>query len=239
MKLTLVIPAYNEEKIAEATIEAALRYLEREFSGDFELIAVSDGSTDSTSKIFDRLAKSHPSFRPICYSPNRGKGHAVRTGVLAANGDVVVFTDCDLAYGVDIVGNIARHLTESGADIAIGSRSIAKDGYAGYTPLRKLMSKCFLLVVRVAAGFKFSDSQCGIKAFTNAAAKKVFGLCEVDGFSFDLEALMLADRMKLAVAEYPAVIINHRESKVRVVRDTMRMLGDIRRIKKRLKSLNF
>nr|MBQ4318024.1 glycosyltransferase [Clostridia bacterium] len=236
MFISLVIPAYNEEKIIEAAVQSAVQYLDREFCDDYELIVVSDGSTDSTDKKLEEMKALYPKLITPGYHPNRGKGCAVRTGMMCANGDYVVFTDCDLAYGIEIVGTIAHKAKSDNADAVIGSRAIAKDGYAGYTLLRKIMSKTYLTLIRLVTGFGYSDSQCGIKCFTNKAAKQVFGKLTLDGFSFDLEALMLCKRMNLKVTELPAVIINHRESKVNPIRDAKRMLKDVGKIKKNFKT---
>lgn len=237
MKLSLVIPAYNEESIAADTVRSCCAYLDERYDGDYELIVVSDGSTDRTAAILASLTADYPRLRPLGYDVNRGKGCAVRTGMLAAEGDAVVFTDCDLAYGTELVGAIADKLADSGADVVIGSRVLAKDGYAGYTPLRRFMSVVYLAFVRIAAGFPYSDSQCGIKAFTRDAARNIFADCVCDGFAFDLEALLIARKRGMTVAEQPAVIVNHRASKVRPVRDALRMLKALRQIKRRVASL--
>lgn len=236
MFISLVIPAYNEEKIIEAAVQSAVKFLDRTYPDDYELIVVSDGSTDSTDKKLEEMKPLYPRLVTAGYHPNKGKGCAVKTGMLCAKGDYVVFTDCDLAYGIEIVAAIAEKAKSDGADAVIGSRAIAKDGYAGYTLLRKVMSKTYLTMIRLMAGFKYSDSQCGIKCFNNAAAKQVFEKTTLDGFSFDLEALMLCQRLGLKVTELPAVIINHRESKVNPIRDAKRMLKDVGKIKKNFKT---
>ena len=232
MKLSLVIPAYNEEKIIEETVRTCAAYLESTYPADWELVVVSDGSTDATDDILGRLKAEYPRLVTPGYAQNRGKGCAVKTGMLAAQGDCVVFTDADLAYGTGIVGEIAARLAETGSDAVIGSRAIARDGYAGYTPLRKFMSKTYLLIVRLLTGFPWSDSQSGIKCFTRDAAQTVFSRLTLDGFSFDLEALTIAACHSMRVAEQPAVIINHRDSKVSPLRDAKRMLHDLRIIRR-------
>ena len=118
----------------------------------------------------------------------------------------------------------------------IGSRAIARDGYAGYTPLRRFMSKTYLLVVRLLTGFPWSDSQSGIKCFTHDAAQTIFSRLTLDGFSFDLEALTIAACHAMRVAELPAVIVNHRDSKISPLRDARRMLHDLRIIRRNRKA---
>ncbi len=235
MRLSVVIPMYNESLIVADTIRTVDRAMAESLgSGNYELIFVSDGSTDNCAEIARSMVEAHPALRVLEYMPNRGKGCAVRTGMLAAKGDFVLFTDCDLAYGTDLIGDFLARFEEGGCDVIIGSRTLG--GYDGYPFLRKLMSKTYLKVISVAAGFKHSDSQAGIKGFSGAACKAVFGECEENGFAFDLEALMEADRQGFKVAELPAVIVNHRESKVNPIRDAIRMLKQVSQIKKRQKA---
>ena len=234
MKISLVIPMYNESSIISDAIKTFSSYMEKRFA-DWELIFVDDGSADGCG---DTVAAAHEAdarIRLCRYTPNRGKGYAVRTGVLAAEGDLILFTDCDNAYGEQAIGALADRLTESGADIVVGSRNLAKDGYEGYTFLRKLASKTYIKVIAVAAGFKLSDSQCGIKGFRADVAKKIFSNCEVDRFAFDLEVIMIANKLGANIGEMPVKIINHRESTVHVLRDSVKMLRDVQRMKKRIK----
>lgn len=230
MKLSLVIPAYNEAQIIAQTVASALKYLEEHFE-NFELIVSDDGSTDDTRAIVGAIADSR--LRLVGHMPNRGKGCAVREGILAAEGDVIVCTDADLAYGLEPVAALAA-LVGAGADLAIGSRKLHPDGYADYPALRLAASRTFTFLTERMAGFSY-DTQCGIKAYARAAAQKIFPCCENDGFAFDFEVLMLAKRLDLHIAEYPVKIVNHRDSKVRVLRDSFRMFRDICRIKSSVK----
>ncbi len=234
MKLSVVIPMYNESSIVAetvATLDSALSA--RLAAGEYEMIFVSDGSVDDCAAIARSLQDAHPALRVLDYMPNQGKGCAVRTGILAAEGDFVLFTDCDLAYGTDLIFAFLARFAEGGADVIIGSRALG--GYDGYPFLRKFMSKAYLKVVSVAAGFHHSDSQAGIKGFSHQAAQAIFSQCAENSFAFDLEALMEAERQGFSVAELPAVIVNHRESKVRPIHDAMKMLKQVRIIKKRQK----
>ena len=117
----------------------------------------------------------------------------------------------------------------------MGSRNLSKDGYEGYTVFRKLASKTYIKVIAVAAGFKLTDSQCGIKGFRADIAKKIFSNCEVDRFAFDLEVIMIATKLGAQIKEMPVKIINHRESTVHVLGDSVKMLRDVYRMKKRIK----
>ncbi len=238
MKISLVIPMYNEEKIIKDTAREVHSYMTEKFGeGNFEILFSNDGSLDGSAKAVEELGLY--GVRVVGYEKNQGKGCAVRDGMLKAEGDVVMFTDADLAYGTDVIGRFYDHFeANKETDILIGSRNIGDDGYEGYTFLRKIMSKTYIKVLCLVGGFKLSDSQCGCKAFTNDATKRIFSLCTVNGFAFDFEAIMIADRMGLKIAEAPVKIINHRESKVNIIKDTLKMLRDLIKIRKHVKKLN-
>ena len=236
MKVSLVIPMYNESSIIDDAIKTFSEYLKTKYE-DWELIFVDDGSKDGCGDAVRKASEEEPRIRLEGYPDNRGKGCAVRTGMLAANGDIVVFTDCDNAYGEDAVGRMIDMFSENDADVIIGSRNLSKDGYKDYTFIRKIASKTYIKVIAMAAGFKLSDSQSGIKGFRREAAQKIFRNCEVDRFAFDLEAIMIAQKAGFKIAEMPVTIINHRESKVRVLRDALKMLSDVRKMKKRIKKM--
>lgn len=239
MKLSVVIPAYNEEAIFPATLATLTGALDamraEQVFDEYELIFVSDGSTDSTPALLREAEQNHPCVRACIYAPNRGKGCAVRTGILNTKGDYVLYTDCDLAYGTDVIAGAVKQLLSTGADVLIGSRAIHPEGYAGYTPLRKFASVFYLRFLSLAAGFHHSDSQAGFKAMRGDIGRKIFAECTTDSFAFDLEMLMRAEKLGCTFTEFPIKIVNHRESSVHLVRDSIRMLGDIRRIKKKLK----
>ncbi|MBQ3507559.1 MAG: glycosyltransferase, partial [Clostridia bacterium] len=163
---------------------------------------------------------------------------AVRTALLAADGDIIMFTDADLAYGTDVIKQVYDEFAaHPDADMVIGSRNIHKDGYEGYTFIRKLMSKVYIKVLCLVGGFKLSDSQCGCKAFTKQTVLEIFPRCEVNGFAFDFEAILWATKLGKKIVETPVKIINHRESKVNIVKDTFKMLKDLRKMKKRIKKI--
>lgn len=233
MKVSLVIPMYNEESIITATLGTVSEYMRANFT-DWEVVFSDDGSTDGCLAAVEAFPDEH--IRAVTYEKNQGKGAAIRHGVLSAAGDVVIFTDCDLAYGLDVVKQAAG-LFEANpdADIVIGSRNLSKDGYEGYTLMRRLASKAYIRCLAFAAGFKLSDSQCGFKGFRREMAQAIFSECEVNGFAFDFEVLIKAKNMGKKILEMPVKVINHRESKVSVLRDSVKMLKDVRQIKKRNK----
>ena len=224
---------YNEQNAVENAVRELDRSLAKSFGvGNYEMIFVGDGCKDDSVAIAEDLKKEFVALRVISYELNRGKGHAVRTGMLEANGDFV------LSYGADIIKDFYEDFIGSGCDVVIGSRAIKGGGYDGYTFLRRVMSKAYLKVVSIFAGFDLSDSQCGIKGFSGGYAKKIFGLCEAERFEFDLEALMIAEKLGCRIKEHPVRVINHGDSKVRPLKDALKMLGQIRKIKKRVKKID-
>lgn len=233
--ISVVIPMYNESSIIEDTALTLHKYMTECFGeGRFEILFSNDGSIDGCDDIVQGLDLSGVAVTG--YKNNRGKGCAVRTAFLEAKGKYVMFTDADLAYGTDVIGRVYETFIENpDADMVIGSRNLNKDGYEGYTFLRKLASKMYIKVLCLAGGFKLTDSQCGCKAFTGIVAKKIFSKCEVDGFAFDFEAILWAQKLGAKICEMPVKVINHRESKVRMVRDTVKMLKDLHKMKKRIK----
>lgn len=232
MKISVCIPMYNENRVIEQTARTLSAYMEKNFA-DYEIVFCSDGSTDGCDETVRKLEL--PNTRVIGYKQNRGKGYAVRHAMLAATGDVRMFTDADLAYGTDVIAKVFEEFKKNpNADLVIGSRNLSKEGYEGYTAIRRLASKAYIRVLCLAGGFRLSDSQCGCKAFSKKAAEQIFPKCEVNGFAFDFEAILWAVKMQMEVVEIPVRVINHGESKVRIVRDTVKMLGDLRKMKKRI-----
>ncbi len=233
MKISLCIPMYNESSIINGTLKTVSEYMKNNFD-DYEVLFCDDGSTDDCRKSVESFPD--PYIKAVGYEKNRGKGAAVRHGVMNAVGDVIIFTDCDLAYGLDVVKSAAKIFEgEPETDMIIGSRNLSGDGYDGYTLIRKLASKAYIKCLSIIGGFKLSDSQCGFKGFRSELAKKIFSECEVDGFAFDFEVIIKAGNYKAKIREMPVKVINHRESKIHVLGDSIKMLGDVRKIKKRNK----
>ena len=234
-KISLCIPMYNESSIIVDTANTLHEYMSSTFES-YEIIFSNDGSKDGCDKMVEEL--NLPNVRVVGYPDNKGKGCAVRTALLAADGDIVMFTDADLAYGCDVIKQVYDEFaTHPDADMVIGSRNIHKDGYEGYTFIRKLASKIYIKVLCLVGGFKLSDSQCGCKAFTRQTVVEIFPRCEVNGFAFDFEAILWATKLGKKIVETPVKIINHRESKVNVLKDTFKMLKDLSKMKKRIKKI--
>ena len=235
MRLSVIIPMYNEASIIEGSVRAFDEYLYGNFD-DYELIFADDGSTDGCGDAVLEYAKEHGRVKLIRYEKNRGKGCAVRTGMLASDGDLAIFTDCDIAFGVNVIGDAVKFFWDHPeCDVVVGSRNLSKDGYEGYTALRRIASKAYIKLLGIIGGFRLSDSQCGIKGFTKKAAHEIFERCETDGFAFDFEAIMTASQLGYKTGELPVKIINHRQSKVHVFSDAAKMIKDVLKIRRRVK----
>ena len=232
MDISLVIPAYNESGIIMDTIQTVSARL-AELTAEYEVLIVDDGSTDGMAELVRGCGD--PRVRLEGYASNRGKGCAVRTGMLAARGDIILCTDADLAYGVDIFAVLLERFRAGDAGLVIGSRRLGGEGYKNYPPLRIFMSKCFGLLSHMISGLPY-DTQCGIKAYRRQAARDIFSSCTTDGFSFDFEVLMRADKLGLKVEQIPVSVINFRESKVNVVKDSIQMFRDVFYIRRKVRS---
>ena len=242
MKISVCIPMYNEASIIEKNAKRLWEYMENNFvldngTRDYEIIYSNDGSSDGCDEIVRSL--NLPGIKVVGYEQNRGKGAAVKTAMLASCGDIVMFTDADMAYGTDVIAQMVEYFEANPeSQLVIGSRNLSKDGYSNYTFIRKLASKAYIKVLCVVGGFKLSDSQCGCKGFRQEAVRQIFPRLEVDGFAFDFEALLWASKFKYKITEMPVSVLVHGESKVRIVRDTIKMLRDILKMKKRIKRAN-
>lgn len=231
--ITLIIPMYNESGVIADTAKALDAYMKENFES-YEILFSDDGSKDGCGDIVRCLEL--PCVRVTGYEVNRGKGSAIRHAMMEAKGNIVMFTDADLAYGTDVIKRAYDALNnDSESTLLVGSRNLTKDGYEGYTALRKLMSKIYIKVLCFVGGFKLSDSQCGCKAFRRDAAREIFSRARVNGFAFDFEVILWAKSLGYKMIEMPVKIINHRASTVRPIKDTAKMLRDLMKIRKRVK----
>ena len=224
--LSLVFPCYNEAERLPRTLAAYLAVLPRH-AGAVEILVVDDGSTDRTVAVAQAIAAHDDRVRVIASQPNHGKGFCVRTGVLQANGELIVFTDADGSYGPGEVARVTAALAD--APVAIGSRPA---GWATGPPARQLASRLFNRAIRSLLGLPFDDTQCGLKGFRRHAARELFGRARLDGFAFDVELLFLARRLGLAVSEVPVRAEVRDGSKVRLAVDALGMLGDALRVRR-------
>jgi dolichyl-phosphate beta-glucosyltransferase len=221
--LSVVVPAYNEESRLSATLERMLAYLSAQ-NHNFEILVVDDGSSDGTAGVVEGVAASRPQVRLLSYQPNRGKGHAVRCGMLRAQGERILFSDADLATPIEELEKLMARI-DAGYEIAIGSRDVAGSQLIRrQSLLREMGGRGFNQLVQLLAVPGIHDTQCGFKLFTRRAAKDVFSLCQIDHFAFDVEVLYVAIRvLGLRVAEVPVRWAHQEGSKVRFFRDAWRM----------------
>jgi putative flippase GtrA len=229
LRASVVIPALDEEGSIGATVAAVRSALGQVFADDFEVVVVDDGSTDSTAD----AALAGGADQVVVHPVNRGKGAAVRSGVAASRGRTVAFTDADLAYSPDQLMTVIGAI-EDGWDVAVGNRrhpSAASVGGAG--AVRDLGSRAVNLITTAVLLSRPHDTQCGLKAFRSDVAKVVFGLGHVDGFAFDIEVLHLVERHELTLVDVPVTLRSTERSTVHVVRDGVRLLRDVARIRDR------
>jgi dolichyl-phosphate beta-glucosyltransferase len=229
LELSVVIPAFNEAERLAPTVRAIAAYCDAHHPAH-EIVVVDDGSTDRTVELARELAGALERVRVLPLGRNRGKGAAVRAGVLASTGALVLFSDADLATPIEELASLRRAL-DGGADIAIASRAApGADIRVRQHPMRELMGRTFNLLVRATGVGGIRDTQCGFKLFRGDAARDLFGRAAVDVFAFDVELLWLA-RGRYRVAEVPVVWRHVEESKVSPGSDAARMFLDLLRIR--------
>lgn len=226
---SLVIPAYNEEGRLGETLAACLAYL-RAAAPAGEVVVVNDGSRDATSRIAQETLAANGDIagRVIDHSPNRGKGAAVRDGLLAAKHDIALFSDADLSTPIDEAAKLVEPIARGELDIAFGSRALDRSLIGVHQPWRREQGgRVFNLLVRLATGLPFWDTQCGFKAFHMPSCRPIVEAARTDGFGFDVELLFLAQRAGLRLREVPVRWNHHEGSKVHILRDSMAMLREV------------
>jgi glycosyltransferase involved in cell wall biosynthesis len=225
-KYSIVIPAFNESARIPATLESVVSCV-RERGWDAEVIVVNDGSRDSTPDLVRAFARNAPEVRLLENPGNRGKGYSVRSGILQALGEIVMFTDSDLSAPIEEVERLFEAIAE-GADIAIGSRWLEKNRQTHRQPLyRRFFGRCFNAVTRAVMGLPFADTQCGFKAFTRAAAQTVFQLQTIERWGFDPEILFIARKRGFKVIEVPVSWAHDARTRMSYMRDGLKMLEEI------------
>ncbi len=231
MDVSIVIPAYNEEKRIIPTLEKICGYFT---SGvlKFEVIIVDDGSKDGTVQAVDKFSVNHPYVKVLRHQKNKGKGAAVRTGVLEAKGDLILFSDADMSTPIEEFEKLKKAIDE-GYDIAIGSRGLPDSRIVIPQPwYRRYIGKIFPYLVRLMVMKNFRDTQCGFKLFRKDTGKTLFGELKTQGFAFDVEILYRAVKEKHRTIEAPVIWINSSDSKVSLLNAPFRMFLAILKIRR-------
>ena len=222
--ISVVLPAYRASAIVAETVASVRSALS---GAELEIIVVDDGSGDDT----DAEARRGGADRVIEFPQNRGKGAAVRAGMMNASGSYLVFTDVDLAYAPSQILSLVEAL-EDGADVALGSRRHPLSREVAPAPaLRERGSRIFNLFTRFVLRNSYLDTQCGLKAFTAESAKEIFSRTKVDGFAFDVEVLHLAEKLEFNITEIPVVLDHVEQTTVRFMPQATRMMCDVLKIR--------
>ncbi len=230
MTYSIVIPAYNEGERLAPTLEKVLAYV-RQQGWDTEVIVVNDGSRDNTAEIVRSFAEKDPMLRLVENPGNRGKGYAVRNGMLNARGEIVLFSDADLSSPIEEMPKLLQALA-AGADIAIGSRWLRADLQTTRQSLhRQLFGRIFNGLNRILLGLGFKDTQCGFKAFTRRAAQTILPLQRIERWGFDPEILFLARKFGFRVDEVPVRWGHVGGTRINPLVDGARMFQEMLRIR--------
>ncbi len=228
--LSIVLPAYNEEKRIPGSLQKMIYYLNNS-NYLYEIIVVDDGSTDHTLEVATAAAAACKNFKIIQNKTNRGKGYAVKTGVLQSKGEIILFSDTDLSTPIEELPKLLKYLQE-GYDIAIGSRALPESEVRLHQARgREGMGRIFNFLVQALVIEGIQDTQCGFKCFKRQAAEAIFQKQRLNGFSFDVEILYLARKLGYRIAEVPVVWSNSKETKVSILRDPLYMLMDLLKIR--------
>jgi len=233
--LSVVIPAYNEERVIGDSLARVGAYLEQHT--DPELIVVDDGSRDRTRDIVREVAQQYPFIRLVENDRNRGKGYSIKHGILESRGDYVLFTDADLVYPIEGVEPFIKAL-DHGADVAVGSRRHPGTLFAlnprhfSYIYQRYLVGGTYINVVNRILNLGVSDTQAGFKCFRGDAARTIFSRTTLYGFEFDVEVLFITRQLGYRIVELPVYFLYLGEqSSVQLVKDSVRMLYGLWRIR--------
>jgi glycosyltransferase involved in cell wall biosynthesis len=227
--LSVIVPAFNEAPRLTNNLPALLIYLQ-DLRPAAELIVVDDGSSDETARVAQEFFARHPEVpaRVLRFERNRGKGHAVRAGLLAARAPIALFSDADLSTPIAELPKIVEPIEAGNYDIVFGSRALDRNLIGHRQPWQREQSgKIFNGIVRLLTGLPFYDTQCGFKAFRMEAARPMIAQGQVDGFGFDVELLLLAQRAGLRMLEVPVRWDHNEGSKVHLVHDSLRMFTEI------------
>ena len=228
MKLSLVIPIYNASEFINDSMQSISHWM-KSIDYTLEVILVNDGSSDNTKQVVEDYIKYTDSkLKLISYDDNKGKGYAVKQGMLAAAGDFRIFTDADIPFGFDILEDVLNYLDFKEFDVCVGNRRSKNARYfAEMSFMRKLSSKVFTSFISRYVVTGINDTQCGLKGFTAQSADLIFPKIQIKGFGFDVEILYLCYKLELDIKRIPVTFEGNENSTINLVKDSINMLGDI------------
>ncbi len=237
--LTVVMPAYNEQKMIRDNLRRAASMI-GSFAPDFQIIAVNDGSTDGTKREIEAACRQNARIKMLSYEQNRGKGYAIKQGILAADSEYIAFLDSDLELSPKLLRGYLQEMNRQNADIVIGSK-MHKDSRLDYPFTRRVMSLGYYMMLRMMFHLKLKDTQTGIKLFRAPVIQAIMQEVETDGFSFDIEILAIAAAEGYKMIEMPVELKFSRQdgnSKSKIsIKQILGMIGDTFRIKKHIRNL--
>jgi len=235
MMISLILPAYNEEVLIQASLKKINEFAQKEFN-EYEIIVVDDGSTDQTANCIrawiNKNRESVPNFNLLINQKNQGKGQAIRRAMQSAKGDLCIFIDSDLPFDLSVLQKLVSNY-EDGADIIIGDRNDPKSVLSKISPIRHVAGKIYSNMVQYLLKNTISDTQCGLKGFSENAVKMIFTRTLIDGFGFDVEVLYIAERLGLRIDKVPVQMTSTRsESRVHLLKDSFEMFRNLFMIKR-------
>ena len=232
--ISIIVPAFEEEARLTESIRQILAFVSM-IGTSAELIVVDDGSRDRTAETAEAAFAEFPGIasKLIRYEENRGKGFAVKTGLMAATADIALFSDADLSTPIEEMSKLVDPIRNGEYDVVFGSRALDRSLIGTHQPWRREQGgKVMNLVIRTMSGLDFADTQCGFKAFNMVKFRPLLDVMTIDRFGFDVEFLFVANYHGLRMKETPVRWNNVEGSKVSVVRDTRRMLSELGQIKR-------
>ena len=226
--LSIIIPAHNEERRLPRSLEKIVAFLEKQ-DYQAEVIVVDNGSRDNTSGVVEGFMARYP-FISLIREERRGKGLAVKLGMLAARGEYLFLCDADLSMPIEEVAKFLPPQLED-YDVAIASREVEGARRYGEPPHRHLMGRVFNLIVRLLAVRGFQDTQCGFKCFRREVARDIFSRQTMEGWGFDVEVLFIAQKRGYRIVEVPINWYYMANSRVRPIRDSIRMFREVLQVR--------
>ncbi len=236
-KLSIIIPAFNESDRLKDSAEKILKYI-KTLNFKAELIIVDDGSTDNTAEVAKNICSKFPLLETkiIRYEKNHGKGFAVKTGLLAAKGEIALFSDADLSTPIEEFHKLVNPIEQGKFDVTFGSRALDRNLIGNHQSWRREQSgKVFNFIVQTATGLPFWDTQCGFKAFNMNKFRPLLNVMKIDRFGFDVEFLYVANHRNLRLKEIPVRWNHCNGTKVSVFLDSYRMFNEVRQIRRNAK----